>query len=491
MNRLYMLLTVMVVMVVAALFTVPNALAQAPPGERAFCQNPQPVLEEMVETGDSNNTFTTTTNVFRVNYDGTGFDVPANTTANIRIIDNVTQDVVEFVSLDDAATADSFIVNASPGEYVLDVDIDPQANESATYLVSVDQCRETTTPTPGERAFCQNPQPVLEEMVETGDSNNTFTTTTNVFRVNYDGTGFDVPANTTANIRIIDNVTQDVVEFVSLDDAATADSFIVNASPGEYVLDVDIDPQANESATYLVSVDQCRETATAPTDQSALCQNPQRVLESVTATGDITDPLEFRTTTDAFRVNYDAINLAQNSSTAIISIHRNVSGQVVDTRTINAKADNRVFFNLPPDTYGLEVDIDPESAESETTYRVSVDQCRETTTAPTDNTVIVSPPGGGAADNTVIVETPRTTGGTTRTVIPGVGRTEVISPGGGGTEVISPGGGNPKDVVIRETIPSDKVLAPTGGISFPGPAVAVLALLISGSVIMRLSVVRR
>ena len=67
----------------------------------------------------------------------------------------------------------------------------------------------------------------------------------------------------------------------------------------------------------------------------------------------------------------------------------------------------------------------------------------------------------------------------------------MITSGGGGTEVISPGGGNPKDVVIRETIPSDKVLAPTGGISFPGPAVAVLALLISGSVIMRLSVVRR
>jgi hypothetical protein len=346
---------------------------------------------------------------------------------------------------------------------------------------------------------CQNPQQVLEEMTEIGDSTNTFTTTTNIFRVNYDGTGFDVPANTTANIRVRDPVTQNVVKFVSLDDAATADSFIVNASPGEYELEVDIDPQANESATYLVSVDQCRETTPAPTDQSALCQNPQRVLEPVTTTGDITDPLEFRTTTNAFRVNYDAINLAQNSSTAIISIHRNVSGQVVDTRTINAKADNRVFFNLPPDTYGLEVDIDPQSAES-ATYRVSVDQCRETTTAPTDNTVIVSPPGGGAADNTVIVETPRTTGGTTRTVIPGGGGTEVITSGGGGTEVISPGGGtevispgggNPKDVVIRETIPSDKVLAPTGGISFPGPAVAVLALLISGSVIMRLSVVRR
>jgi hypothetical protein len=334
---------------------------------------------------------------------------------------------------------------------------------------------------------CQNPQQVLEEMTETGDSTNEFRTTTNVFRVNYDGTGFDPFPDSTAQIRI--RTTSGQVVDTRTINADESISFSVNASPGTYEVVVDIDPPAGKS--YIVSVDQCRETTPAPTDESALCQNPQRVLESVTATGDITDPLEFRTTTNAFRVNYDAINLAQNSSTAIISIHRNVSGQVVDTRTINAKADNRVFFNLPPDTYGLEVDIDPQSAESETTYRVSVDQCRETTTAPTDNTVIVSPPGGGAADNTVIVETPPTTGGTTRTVIPGGGGTEVITSGGGGTEVISPGGGNPKDVVIRETIPSDKVLAPTGGISFPGPAVAVLALLISGSVIMRLSVVRR
>jgi len=58
----------------------------------------------------------------------------------------------------------------------------------------------------------------------------------------------------------------------------------------------------------------------------------------------------------------------------------------VDTRTINAREDNSVFFNLPADTYGLEVDIDPQSAESETTYRVSVDECRGTTTGTTGTT---------------------------------------------------------------------------------------------------------
>jgi hypothetical protein len=212
------------------------------------------------------------------------------------------------------------------------------------------------------------------------------------------------------------------------------------------------------------------------------------VLQDVTETGDITDPLEFRTTTNAFRVNYDGISAAQNSSTAIISIHQNVSGRVVDTQTINAREDNSVFFNLPPGTYGLEVDIDPESAESETTYTVSVDQCRETTTPPTDNTVIVGGTPGGDAGNTVIVG--GTPGTTTTEVLPGGTTTTEVLPGGTTITEVSPGT-SVKDGVIRKTIPETTRLPPTGGLSFPGPAVAVLALLISGSVIRLLSVVRR
>jgi hypothetical protein len=118
-------------------------------GESNACQNPQRVLQDVTETGDSTNTFTTTTNAFRVNYDGRGFDVVPNSTARIRIIDNVTQDVVIFVPLD-ADTADSFIVNAPPGTYELVVDIDPESVESGTtYIVSVEDCRGTTTGTTG------------------------------------------------------------------------------------------------------------------------------------------------------------------------------------------------------------------------------------------------------------------------------------------------------------------------------------------------------
>src|SRR5215207_8862546 len=167
MNRLYILLTVMVVMVVASLFAAHHGLAQGLTG----CQNPQQVLQA-TETGDSTNEFRTTTNVFRVNYDGTGFDPFPNSTAQIRIQTTSGQDVdIQTINADESV---SFIVNASPGTYEVAVDIDPQSAEGKNYIVSVDQCRGTTTGTTDTTGtttgtLCQNPQQVLEPVTATGD----------------------------------------------------------------------------------------------------------------------------------------------------------------------------------------------------------------------------------------------------------------------------------------------------------------------------------
>src|ERR687897_235678 len=400
MNRLYMLLTVMVVMVGAALLTLQEGLAQGLPGttgttpptdESALCQNPQRVLQDVTETGNSFNTFRTTTNTFLVNYDWTGIDnVAPNSVAKIRVIDSDTQDQVKFVTLD-ADAADSFIVNAPPGTYDLEVDIHPQSAESVTYIVSVDQCRPTTTAPTDESALCQNPQRVLQDVTETGNSFNTFRTTTNVFLVNYDWTGIDnVAPNSVAKIRVIDSVTQDQVKFVTLD-ADAADSFIVNAPPGTYDLEVDIHPQSAESVTYIVSVDQCRPTTTAPTDESALCQNPQRVLQDVTETGNSFNT--FRTTTNVFLVNYDwtGIDNVAPNSVAKIRVIDSVTQDQVKFVTLDADAADSFIVNAPPGTYDLEVDIHPQSAES-VTYIVSVDQCRPTTTAPTDESALCQNP---------------------------------------------------------------------------------------------------
>src|ERR671913_292246 len=147
MNRLYILLTVMVVMVVASLFAAHNSLAQGLTG----CQNPQRVLEPVTATGNiTTDTFTTTTSRFRVNYDGRGFDpAPPGSTAEISIQDEASQDVPGASETIDANADTSVFFNLPPGTYRVDVNLDPQDAESKSYIVSVEDCGETTTGTTG------------------------------------------------------------------------------------------------------------------------------------------------------------------------------------------------------------------------------------------------------------------------------------------------------------------------------------------------------
>ena len=281
MNRLYTLLTVVVVMV-GALFAGHQALAQSLTGT---CQNPQRVLEPVTATGDTTNsdsttttTFTTTTNVFRLNFASINTAPGSTTKAKIRILDEAFQDVAGASRTIDADADTSVFFNLPPGTYRVAVDIDPEADEPVTtYTVSVDECGGTT-PT-GDIATCQNAQEELVVGPRSGDSNTTFTTTGDVFRVDYDVI-FDnaAPSTASADIRIIDNDTQRVVEFVPLS-ADAADSFIVAQGAGTYRLKVDVDP--DNAANYTVTIDDCLGTTTGTTDTNVI-QTPGTTDTNVT-----------------------------------------------------------------------------------------------------------------------------------------------------------------------------------------------------------------
>jgi hypothetical protein len=262
MNRLYILLTVMVAMLGAALFmTAHESRAQGLTG----CQNPQRVLEHGPVTGDSTtDTFTTTTSGFRVNYEGSSFDPVQAGNAQIRIQNEASQNVPGASETVDANADTSVFFNLPPGTYRVDVDLDPQEAESKSYTVSVDQCRETTPTPTGDIATCQNAQEELRVGPRTGDISTTFTTIGDFFFVNYE-VRFDeaAPSTASAEIRIIDEDTQRVVEFVPLS-ADAADSFIVAQGAGTYRLEVDVDP--NDAANYTVIVDDCLRTTTGTTD---------------------------------------------------------------------------------------------------------------------------------------------------------------------------------------------------------------------------------
>jgi hypothetical protein len=93
-------------------------------------------------TENTRTPFTTTGNVFRVSYDVNFNDRRAFNSADIDIEDRF--GLVDFVNLSEDAN-NSFIVTEGAGTYDLVVRIDPP--NGATYTVTVEDCRGTTTGT--------------------------------------------------------------------------------------------------------------------------------------------------------------------------------------------------------------------------------------------------------------------------------------------------------------------------------------------------------
>jgi hypothetical protein len=118
----------------------------------------------------------------------------------------------------------------------------------------------TTTGTTG--TACQNPQEVLTVGRTTENTRTPFTTTGNVFRVSYDVNFNDPRAFNSADIDIEDR-SGGLVDFVNLSEDAN-NSFIVTEGAGTYDLVVRISPP--NGANYTVTVEDCRGTTTGTTD---------------------------------------------------------------------------------------------------------------------------------------------------------------------------------------------------------------------------------
>src|SRR5215213_8302662 len=141
-----------------------------------------------------------------------------------------------------------------------------------------------TTGITGESSACQNPQEVLTVGPTTENTRTPFTTTGNVFRVSYDVAFNDPEAFNLAEIDIEDRF--GLVEFANVHEDQT-NSFIVTEGAGSYDLVVNIAPP--NGATYTVTVEDCGGTTTGTTGTTTGTRTTGTTGTTTTTTGTTTE----------------------------------------------------------------------------------------------------------------------------------------------------------------------------------------------------------